>query len=120
MFAVIYIWSIPIAEVFNRERDPILTDFAVDGLRIYFVGFLFAGINILGTGILSAIESVKWAFVSSILRGFVAILCCAFVLSYFFGMTGVWMAFPTAEAVDNACDDSGVEEIYKEKPNILK
>lgn len=97
MFAVIYIWSIPIAEVFNRERDPILTDFAVDGLRIYFVGFLFAGINILGTGILSAIESVKWAFVSSILRGFVAILCCAFVLSYFFGMTGVWMAFPTAE-----------------------
>ena len=29
--------------------------------RIYFVGFLFAGINIVGTAALSAVESVKAA-----------------------------------------------------------
>lgn len=97
MLAAVYRWTAPIAQVFNREHDPILAGLAESGLRIYFIGFLFAGINILGTGILSAIESVRWAFAASVLRGFVAILCCAFVLSYFFGMTGVWMAFPAAE-----------------------
>lgn len=97
MLAAICIWTTPIAEVFNSEHNPILMEYAESGLRIYFIGFIFAGINILGTGILSAIESVRWAFAASILRGFVAILCCVFVLSYFFGMTGVWMAFPAAE-----------------------
>jgi Na+-driven multidrug efflux pump len=31
------------------------------------------------------------------MRGFVAILIFAFVLSALFGMSGVWMAFPAAE-----------------------
>ena len=33
------------------------------------------------------------------MRGFVAILIFAFVLSALFGMTGVWLAFPAAELV---------------------
>lgn len=97
MLLVIFVWTIPIANLFNSEGNPILTDYAVTGLRIYFVGFLFAGINIVGTGILSAVESAKWAFAASMLRGFIAILICAFTLAFFFGMTGVWMAFPAAE-----------------------
>lgn len=97
MLFIIYMWTTPIANLFNSEQIPVLTDYAVSGLRIYFVGFLFAGINIVGTGILSAVESVKWAFAASILRGFVVILCCVFVLSCLFGMTGVWLAFPAAE-----------------------
>lgn len=97
VIAMIYLWSTPIANVFNKEKDPVLTAYAVDGLRLYFLGFLFAGINIVGTGVLSAVESAKWAFGASILRGFVAILCCAFVFSYLFGMRGVWLAFPGAE-----------------------
>lgn len=97
MLLIIYGFSTRITEVFNSERNAQLTVYAEEGLRLYFVGFLFAGINIVGTGILSAVESVRWAFVSSIMRGFVAILLCAFLLSYFFGMTGVWLAFPAAE-----------------------
>ena len=60
----------------------------------YFIGFLFAGINIVGTAILSAVESTKYAFAASISRGFVAIIFFAFILSAIFGLNGVWMAFP--------------------------
>ena len=72
---------------------------SVTGLRIYFIGFLFAGINIVGTAILSAVESTKYAFAASISRGFVAIIFFAFILSAIFGLNGVWMAFPAAEFV---------------------
>ncbi len=99
LILVIFLWTTPIANIFNSEGNAVLTEYAVNGLRIYFVGFLFAGINIVGTGILSAVESAKWAFTASILRGFVVILCAAFLLSYLFGMTGVWMAFPVAELI---------------------
>jgi putative MATE family efflux protein len=97
IFALVYLEAVPIAEVFNSEKIPQLTDYAVEGLRLYFIGFLFAGINIVGTGALSAMESEKWASITSIMRGFVAILIFAFVLSTLFGMRGVWLAFPAAE-----------------------
>ena len=39
------------------------------------------------------------AFVVSIMRGFVVIIGSVFLLSSLLGMTGVWMAFPVAEAI---------------------
>ena len=88
-----------IAAVFNNENNAALTSYAVAGLKLYFTGFVFAGFNIVGTGILSAIELARPAFIASITRGFVAIIICAFVMSWLFGMNGVWLAFPTAEFV---------------------
>lgn len=114
----IYLWSAPIANVFNKEKNPTLTAYAVEGLRLYFLGFWFAGINIVGTGILSAVESAKWAFGASVLRGFVAILCCAFGLSYLFGMTGVWLAFPAAELLTMIVTMLGLRQAVRESENI--
>lgn len=99
IIAAIYIWSDPIASIFNSEKNMELASYAREGIRLYFLGFMFAGINIIGTAALSAVEAVKWAFTASIMRGFVAILIFAFVLSALFGMTGVWLAFPAAELV---------------------
>lgn len=93
----IFLWTDPIASIFNREGDPTLASYARRGLRLYFVGFLFAGINTLGAGALSATEAAREAFAASVLRGFVAILACAFGLSALLGLDGVWMAFPAAE-----------------------
>ena len=88
-----------IVEVFNSEGNKEMSAYAVDGLQIYFIGFLFAGINIVGTGYLSATEAALGALVSSISRGFVAIALCAVALATILGMTGVWLAFPAAEVI---------------------
>ena len=95
----IYLFAPVVTAVFNGEHNRTLADYAETGLRIYFIGFLFAGINIVGTAILSAVESTKYAFAASISRGFVAIIFFAFILSAIFGLNGVWMAFPAAEFV---------------------
>lgn len=93
----IVVFADPIVGVFNSEGNQKLATYAVVGLKLYFIGFIFAGFNIVGTGYLSAVEEVKWAFVASMLRGFVAIVACAVILAVLFGMTGVWLAFPVAE-----------------------
>ena len=93
----IYLFAPVVTAVFNGEHNRTLADYAETGLRIYFIGFLFAGINIVGTGFLSATEKAGWAFAASILRGFIAISVCAVVMSICFGMVGVWLAFPVAE-----------------------
>lgn len=99
ILAVIWSGAQPITAIFNSEQNVQLATYAEIGLKLYFVGFIFAGFNIVGTGYLSAVEAVKWAFVASIMRGFVAIVICAIVLAILFGMTGVWLAFPVAEAL---------------------
>lgn len=99
LIAGIYLFAPAVVSVFNSENNSALASYAETGLRIYFTGFLFAGINIVGSAALSAVESVKAAFAASILRGFVAISVFAFLLSAFFGLNGVWAAFPAAELV---------------------
>lgn len=89
----------PFVQLFNSENNVQMAAYASVGLKIYFVGYLFAGFNILGTGYLGATENARWSFATSILRGFVAIIVCAIILAKLFGMTGVWMAFPVAEAI---------------------
>lgn len=96
---VILIFTDPFVQIFNSENNAQMAAYAYEGIRIYFVGYLFAGINLVGTGYLSATENAKWSFVASILRGFVAIIICAIVLASLFGMVGVWLAFPVAEAI---------------------
>lgn len=88
-----------ITNMFNGEGDALLTKYAHQGLILYSLGFIFAGLNIVGGSFLSAITAAKDAFIVSIMRGFVAILICAFVMSALFKMPGVWLAFPTAEII---------------------
>lgn len=88
-----------IVAVFNSEQDVVLARYGMEGIRLYFLGFLFAGINIVGTGFLSAVEEAKMAFLTSILRGFVAIILSAVFMAMMFGMMGIWLAFPVAELI---------------------
>lgn len=107
---IMYVWTEPIAGIFNGDNDTLLAEYAMEGLRIYFIGFLFAGINIVGTAALSAVESVKWAFTASIVRGFAAIIVFVVILSSVMGMTGVWLAFPAAELVTLFITFTGVRK----------
>ena len=104
MLALIIIGTISfkadaVTSFFNSQGNVEMANLAITGLRLYFIGFLFAGFNIVATAYLSAIENAKGAFVASISRGFVAIILCAVIMSRLFGMNGVWLAFPAGEFI---------------------
>lgn len=93
----IYGFTDTLVALFNSEGSAELAAYAHTGLRLYFIGFIFAGFNIVGTGFLSATQQAKEAFVTSILRGFAGILACSVVMAVLFGINGVWLAFPVSE-----------------------
>ena len=99
LLGVVVLFAEPIIAVFNSENSLQLKEYAMVGIKLYFVGFLFAGMNIAGCGYLSAVGRAKEAFVTSISRGVAAIVVCAIVLAMLFGMTGVWLSFAAAELV---------------------
>ena len=114
MIVCFEVFAEPLVAVFNSEHDPVMADLACQGMRLYFLGYLFAGFNIAGTGYLSAVGAAKWAMITSILRGVAAIVLCALVMAALFGMTGVWLAFCAAEAIT-----AGVMAVAMKKTAIV-
>lgn len=84
--------------IFNSEQNIEVAQIAKKGLRIYFLGFFFAGLNIIIAMYLSAIEHTIEAFTISILRGFIIIVPLVFLLSSILNMTGIWLTFVLTES----------------------
>lgn len=99
LIAAVILTAPQIVDIFNSEQNADMAEYAVPGIKIYFLGFIFAGFNIVSTGYLSATEKAAGAFCSSITRGLLAIVLCAFILSLLFGLTGIWTAFCAAEFI---------------------
>lgn len=98
---VVYIGSFyfaePIVSLFNGENNSQLLQIATNGLRIYFIGFLFAGLNVITSVFFSSVDEPKPSLAVSSLRGFILIIPFVFVLSSVLGMNGAWLAFPLTE-----------------------
>ena len=94
---IVAFWAEPVASVFNSEGNPVLQEIAAGGLRLYFIGAFFAGINIVLVHFFAAVEKAAPAQIISLCRGIFFIIPAAFLLSSALGITGVWLAFPAAE-----------------------
>ena len=98
-YLVVFVFAVPIADLFNKDKNPLLTSMAAEGMRIYFVSLFFSGINMVSATYLSASDQPVPGFIISILRGLVLILPIAFLLAALFGMTGIWLCLPVTEAI---------------------
>jgi len=99
VYAAVFLLAYPIAGAFNSEQNEILQALAVTGMRIYFIGGIFAGFNIIVSMYFTSTERPRPAHIISLLRGFVVILPLVFLLSHLGGITGVWSAFPITELI---------------------
>lgn len=97
IYIIVNLFAEPIIQIFNSEGNQALIPIAKSGIRLYFTGFLFAGLNILAAAFLSAVMKPKMAFIISVTRGGAAILPLVLLLSAIFGMEGVWISFPLSE-----------------------
>lgn len=84
---------------FNSEGNKELALYAYDAIRLYFIGFSFAGINIVLITFFSSIGQALYASITAILRGAIAIIICAIGMGILFGVNGVWLSFCAAELV---------------------
>ena len=99
LYGVVFGYTDALTALFNSENSALMAEFAHSGMRIYFVGYFFAGCNIVAAGYLGAVNRPEEASITSLCRGMVAIVVCSLVLSALFGMNGVWAAFPVSEAI---------------------
>ncbi|MDO5416269.1 MAG: MATE family efflux transporter [Lachnospiraceae bacterium] len=97
MAAGAWIFTGPLVALFNQEGNLQLAEMAHQGLRLYFIGFIWCGVNIVSAAYFSAVERPGASFVLSSMRGFFCILLFAAGLSALWGMNGIWLSFLAAE-----------------------
>jgi Na+-driven multidrug efflux pump len=97
IYMSIVLYCDSIIQLFNSESNIAITQIAETGLKVYFTGFFFVGINIVIAMYLSATENALDAFLITIARGLVIIVPLVLILSQFLNMTGVWLAFVLTE-----------------------
>lgn len=71
---------------------------AEQGFKIFVFSFLFNGYGIFASALFTALSNGKVSALLAFLRTFVLIGCFLLILPKFFGLTGVWLAVPLAEA----------------------
>lgn len=84
---------------FNKENSMILYQTAYEGMKIYFLSFIFTGMNITIISYFSAKAKARPSFIISLTRGLILIPLFLFPLSGRYGMTGVWMTIPVTEGL---------------------
>ena len=99
MVALVWAFTDVFVAVFNSGNNPALLEYGHTGLRLYFLGFLFAGVNIMLVAYFSATGNARPAIIGSLMRGAIAIVICAVVLSVLMGMNGVWLSFLASEMI---------------------
>ncbi|MCL2356964.1 MAG: MATE family efflux transporter [Defluviitaleaceae bacterium] len=99
VYAAIFFAAEPVVSAFNRDDDVVFAELAVSGLRIYFIGLFFAGINFIAAAFFSASDKPKQAILVSLLRSCVINIPAVIVLGAIFGIGGVWAAFVVTEVI---------------------
>lgn len=96
-YLLLFVFALPVTQIFNKEGAELLCEMAVRGLKLYFLAAPFAGLNILFCSYFAATETPLPAHILSLLRGFAVLIPAAFLLAALWGETGVWLAFPVTE-----------------------
>ena len=72
-------------------------ELAVHGYKLFSLGFLFAGVNIFGSGFFTALGNGKTSAAISFSRTFLFTVLGILLLSRILGTDGIWLSVPLAE-----------------------
>lgn len=88
----------PLVQIFAKSGTAVF-EFAVMGLSIYALGYLFKGFNIFASALFTAYSNGKISALLSFVRTLVFIVASMLLLTAIFGAKGVWYSVPAAECL---------------------
>lgn len=95
--ALIIIFPKFFLNMFNA--DATMYDMGIPAMRIFPIGFCFAGFCIILISLYQSVEAASFSMIISIIRQLAVILPAAYILKRLWGYPAVWAAIPISEIV---------------------
>lgn len=96
--AIGYLATDYLVAIFGITSPDIVALFS-EGIKLFFLGYIFMGINFVYMTYYQSIGQIKPSIGITLFRGFILLGVMLLVLPPLFGIKGIWLALPTAEAV---------------------
>src|SRR5699024_1192608 len=96
--AIGYFGADQLVAIFGVESETI-SQLATNGLQLFFLGYLFMGINFVYMTYYQSIGYVRPSILITLFRGFILLILMLLILPKIIGDSGIWLALPAAEAV---------------------
>lgn len=95
--AIFMIFPMQILNIFNSNNE--IMEIGCAGLRILSIGFVFAGVSFIITGIFNAIGNGNSNIIIFLARKVIIPFCFIIVMKNLIGISSIWYAFTIAEIV---------------------
>ena len=79
--------------------DSAILSMSASAIRIYFVGFMMLGINMVFICYFQAILKNGYSMIICLMRGLILVVAFAYIFPLFMDVTGIWLAVPAAETI---------------------
>ncbi|WP_199690008.1 MATE family efflux transporter [Clostridium sp. 1xD42-85] len=76
-----------------------IKNLAVRGIKLFFLGYLFMGVNFIYMTYYQSIGYVRPSVGITVFRGFILLIAMLFILPLVLGTNGVWLALPVSETI---------------------
>lgn len=96
LFVIGYLLAPQLVQLFG-VKDTAIVALAVEGIRLFFIGYLFIGISFVYMTYFQSVGKVWSATAIIIARSYVLFIMYLLVLPKLFGVNGIWLTMPIAE-----------------------
>jgi putative MATE family efflux protein len=96
-FLIFMLFSRPIFQFFSSDQE--LIDTTVTATRLLVLGFPLIGYQILGSSLFQALGKARPALFLSLTRQVLFLIPLVLILPRLFGLSGVWLSIPVADAI---------------------
>lgn len=99
LYIILYIFATQFSDIFNKTSDPELNAMGALGIRCYFVGYFFAGLNIVIAASMNAQEAAIKSLLITVSRGLLLLVPAIAILAQFGNIVYLWFALPVSEFI---------------------
>lgn len=99
LYIILYVFATPFSDVFNKTSDPELNAMGSVGIRCYFIGYFFAGLNIVIAASMNAQEAAIKSLLITVSRGLLLLVPAIAILAQFGNIIYLWFALPVSEFI---------------------
>lgn len=86
----------PLISIF-ADKDTVVFEMATEGYWLFSIGYLYMGFNMYGSSFFTSLGDGKTSALISFCRGLIFLIITLYGMSALFGVTGLYLAMPTAE-----------------------
>ena len=97
-FVVIETFPGAIVKLFNNDSQ-ILYDISVNGIRLVILALPIVGFQVVASNFFQSVGKAKIAIFTTLFRQVILLIPLLFIFPNFWGINGIWLAFPVADAI---------------------